>query len=134
MIVNPVPWPNGARAACAITFDMGADSLVHILPQKKAMIAATPPDHGAHQASPANRVAADARRRLMRKHERDSGILETKAPPSDRQGLHAMLWTPEAVLLPNEIISHLAGPAQLFQRTSLNKTLASDGRSVGLET
>lgn len=30
MIRNPVPWPNGARVACAITLDMDADSLVHI--------------------------------------------------------------------------------------------------------
>ena len=30
MIKNPVPWPNGARCACAITFDMDADSLIHI--------------------------------------------------------------------------------------------------------
>lgn len=30
MILNPVPWPNGAKVACAITFDMDADSLVHI--------------------------------------------------------------------------------------------------------
>ena len=30
MIQNPVPWPNGARCACAITFDMDADSLIHI--------------------------------------------------------------------------------------------------------
>ncbi|MEM7224316.1 MAG: polysaccharide deacetylase [Pseudomonadota bacterium] len=30
MIANPVPWPNGARCACAITFDMDADSLIHI--------------------------------------------------------------------------------------------------------
>lgn len=30
MISNPVPWPNGARCACAITFDMDADSLIHI--------------------------------------------------------------------------------------------------------
>src|SRR5690606_22587064 len=30
MIRNPVPWPNGARCACAITFDMDADSLIHI--------------------------------------------------------------------------------------------------------
>jgi peptidoglycan/xylan/chitin deacetylase (PgdA/CDA1 family) len=30
MITNPVPWPNGARCAVAITFDMDADSLVHI--------------------------------------------------------------------------------------------------------
>lgn len=30
MIRNPVPWPNGARCAVAITFDMDADSLVHI--------------------------------------------------------------------------------------------------------
>ncbi|GEO15098.1 polysaccharide deacetylase family protein [Microvirga aerophila] len=30
MINNPVPWPNGARCAVAITFDMDADSLVHI--------------------------------------------------------------------------------------------------------
>ncbi len=29
MIQNPIPWPNGARCACAITFDMDADSLIH---------------------------------------------------------------------------------------------------------
>jgi peptidoglycan-N-acetylglucosamine deacetylase len=30
MIRNPIRWPNGARCACAITFDMDADSLIHI--------------------------------------------------------------------------------------------------------
>ncbi|MEM9431929.1 MAG: polysaccharide deacetylase [Pseudomonadota bacterium] len=30
MIQNPVPWPNGAKVAVAITFDMDADSLIHI--------------------------------------------------------------------------------------------------------
>ncbi|MGB0927173.1 MAG: polysaccharide deacetylase family protein [Pikeienuella sp.] len=30
MIQNPVSWPNGARCACAITFDMDADSLIQI--------------------------------------------------------------------------------------------------------
>lgn len=30
MIKNPIPWPNGAKCACAITFDMDADSLIHI--------------------------------------------------------------------------------------------------------
>jgi peptidoglycan-N-acetylglucosamine deacetylase len=30
VIQNPIPWPNGARCACAITFDMDADSLIHI--------------------------------------------------------------------------------------------------------
>lgn len=30
MIRNPVPWPNGARCAACVTFDMDADSLVHI--------------------------------------------------------------------------------------------------------
>ena len=30
MILNPIPWPNGAKCACAITFDMDADSLIHI--------------------------------------------------------------------------------------------------------
>lgn len=30
MIRNPIPWPNAARCACAITFDMDADSLIHI--------------------------------------------------------------------------------------------------------
>ena len=30
MIENPVPWPNGARCAVAITFDMDTDSLVHL--------------------------------------------------------------------------------------------------------
>lgn len=30
MIRNSPPWPNGARCACAVTFDMDADSLVHL--------------------------------------------------------------------------------------------------------
>lgn len=30
MIQNPIPWPNNARCACAITFDIDADSLIHI--------------------------------------------------------------------------------------------------------
>lgn len=30
MILNPPPWPNGARCACAITFDMDADVLIQI--------------------------------------------------------------------------------------------------------
>ncbi|MCB1378178.1 MAG: polysaccharide deacetylase family protein [Alphaproteobacteria bacterium] len=30
MISNPIPWPDGARCACAITFDMDADSLIHV--------------------------------------------------------------------------------------------------------
>jgi peptidoglycan/xylan/chitin deacetylase (PgdA/CDA1 family) len=30
MIANPVPWPNGARCACSISFDMDADSLIHL--------------------------------------------------------------------------------------------------------
>ncbi|MEM9145034.1 MAG: polysaccharide deacetylase [Pseudomonadota bacterium] len=36
MIANPIPWPNGARCACAITFDMDADSLIHISRPKDA--------------------------------------------------------------------------------------------------
>ena len=30
MILNPIPWPNGAKCAACVTFDMDADSLVHI--------------------------------------------------------------------------------------------------------
>lgn len=30
MILNPIPWPDGARCAASITFDMDADSLIHI--------------------------------------------------------------------------------------------------------
>jgi peptidoglycan/xylan/chitin deacetylase (PgdA/CDA1 family) len=30
MIRNPIPWPNGARLAACITFDMDADSLIHL--------------------------------------------------------------------------------------------------------
>lgn len=30
MIQNPIPWPGGAKCACAITFDMDADSLIQI--------------------------------------------------------------------------------------------------------
>ena len=36
MISNPIPWPNGARCACAITFDMDAESLVHLAHPQKA--------------------------------------------------------------------------------------------------
>jgi len=30
MIQRPIPWPNGARMAAAITFDVDADSLIHV--------------------------------------------------------------------------------------------------------
>lgn len=30
LIENPVPWPNGARCAVAITFDLDVDSILHI--------------------------------------------------------------------------------------------------------
>ncbi|MEH6626520.1 MAG: polysaccharide deacetylase [Motiliproteus sp.] len=30
MIYNPVPWPNGAKCAVSITFDMDADSFLHL--------------------------------------------------------------------------------------------------------
>ena len=30
MIANPVRWPNGAKCACCLTFDMDADSLIHV--------------------------------------------------------------------------------------------------------
>jgi peptidoglycan/xylan/chitin deacetylase (PgdA/CDA1 family) len=30
MIRNPISWPNGAKCACAVTFDVDADSLIHI--------------------------------------------------------------------------------------------------------
>ena len=30
MIKNPVPWPDGAKCAVAITFDMDTDSLIHL--------------------------------------------------------------------------------------------------------
>ena len=30
MINNPIPWPNGARCACVISFDMDADSTLHL--------------------------------------------------------------------------------------------------------
>ena len=30
MIRNPIRWPNGAKCAACVTFDMDADSLVHI--------------------------------------------------------------------------------------------------------
>ena len=30
MIKNPIPWPDGAKCACCISFDMDADSLIHI--------------------------------------------------------------------------------------------------------
>ena len=30
MIANPIPWPDGCRCAVAITFDMDADSILHL--------------------------------------------------------------------------------------------------------
>src|SRR5262245_52967162 len=30
MISNPIPWPNGCKCACAISFDMDADSIIHV--------------------------------------------------------------------------------------------------------
>jgi peptidoglycan-N-acetylglucosamine deacetylase len=30
MIASPVPWTNGAKCACCLSFDMDADSLIHI--------------------------------------------------------------------------------------------------------
>ena len=30
LIRNPVPWPNGARCAVAVTFDLDADSVLHV--------------------------------------------------------------------------------------------------------
>lgn len=30
MIRSPIAWPNGARVACATTFDVDADSLIHV--------------------------------------------------------------------------------------------------------
>ena len=30
MIANPVPWPNGAKCAACLTFDMDAESLIHL--------------------------------------------------------------------------------------------------------
>ncbi|MCK0196632.1 polysaccharide deacetylase [Ancylobacter sp. 6x-1] len=30
MIANPIPWPNGAKCAACLTFDMDADSLIHL--------------------------------------------------------------------------------------------------------
>ena len=36
MLHTPIKWPNGARCACAITFDIDADSLIHIAKPKDA--------------------------------------------------------------------------------------------------
>lgn len=36
MITNPVPWPNGARVACAITFDIDTDSILHLEHRERA--------------------------------------------------------------------------------------------------
>ena len=36
MIRNPIPWPNGAKCAASVTFDMDADSLIHIAHPKDA--------------------------------------------------------------------------------------------------
>jgi peptidoglycan/xylan/chitin deacetylase (PgdA/CDA1 family) len=36
MISNPVPWPNGAKVACAITFDIDTDSILHLEHRERA--------------------------------------------------------------------------------------------------
>ncbi|BFM17365.1 polysaccharide deacetylase [Maricurvus nonylphenolicus] len=43
MIDNPIPWPNGNKVACALTFDMDTDSILHLgfreaAPSKVAML------------------------------------------------------------------------------------------------
>src|ERR1700755_1165401 len=37
MIRRPVPWPNGAKVAVAITFDMDADSILHLAHPKDSI-------------------------------------------------------------------------------------------------
>ncbi|GHU04532.1 polysaccharide deacetylase [Alphaproteobacteria bacterium] len=34
MILNPIPWPNGASCAACLTFDIDADSLIHLKHKK----------------------------------------------------------------------------------------------------
>jgi peptidoglycan/xylan/chitin deacetylase (PgdA/CDA1 family) len=42
MIENPVPWPNGAKCAVAITFDMDSDSILHLdHPQRASTMMST---------------------------------------------------------------------------------------------
>jgi len=42
MIKNPVPWPDGARVAAAITWDEDADSLLHVMhPDSSATLVST---------------------------------------------------------------------------------------------
>tara|TARA_B100000676_G_scaffold172723_1_gene169774 strand:+ start:152 stop:1057 length:906 start_codon:yes stop_codon:yes gene_type:complete len=36
MISNPVPWPDGAKCACAITFDIDTDSILHLEHRERA--------------------------------------------------------------------------------------------------
>jgi peptidoglycan/xylan/chitin deacetylase (PgdA/CDA1 family) len=36
MITNPVPWPDGAKCAVAFTFDMDAESILHLAHPKRA--------------------------------------------------------------------------------------------------
>ena len=36
LIANPMPWPNGARCAVAITFDIDTDSFLHLEHRDKA--------------------------------------------------------------------------------------------------
>lgn len=36
MIKNPVPWPDGNKVACAITFDIDTDSILHLEYRQKA--------------------------------------------------------------------------------------------------
>lgn len=38
MIRNTVPWPDGARCACAFTVDKDADSLIHVACHKDRSI------------------------------------------------------------------------------------------------
>ncbi len=42
MIKIPIPWPNGARCACVISFDMDADSLIHIARPDDSLIVPIP--------------------------------------------------------------------------------------------
>ena len=37
MIKNPVPLPHGAKVACAITFDIDTDSILHLEHRERAL-------------------------------------------------------------------------------------------------
>ena len=94
---------------------------------QKAMSAVTPPDHGAHLASPATRVDANAKRRLRRKQERDCGILENKTPAKRPAGAACDVVDTRSDIASKRNIITPAGPCAIVSKRIAQKDARKRG-------